>query len=140
MDDATVRTGLLVFGGLIVANKLSDLFGPDEPGGNTTPGKGDTRPATLSIPDATALADRIYTDLRGDQWLPRPWEYDEDAAVALMVPRVTADVRLVMNEYAKKDNIHTEVNLTSDVVNYLDTDYRAAVNSYYAQNGITIRF
>lgn len=124
--------------GVVLIDKVFGLFAPEKPGGDVPPGTGDDRPATINAAEAQALADRLYENLIGDQWIPRPWEYDGDAAATLMQCKVTRDVRLVMNAYATIGFIGR--NLTNDVVSFLDSDYRAEVNANYTTKGIQIQF
>jgi hypothetical protein len=79
----------MIGGGLYVAHEVLGLFTHEDPGGSVTPGGGDTRPATMDAVTARVLADRIAVAFYGDGLVVRPWEYDEDAAAALMVPLVT---------------------------------------------------
>lgn len=138
-QDNTFRY-LLLGAGLLAFTEVSSWFADEKPGGNVPPGEGDTRPATFTLEKARQVARIVYEAIRGSQWLPRPWEYDQEAANALMQAKVTADVLLLMNAYAEHDAIHTEVDLTADLARWLDTEYRAQVNANYASKGIDIRF
>lgn len=132
---------LAVIGGaLLLADKVLGFFEDEQPGGDVTPGTGDNRPATLNESEALALADRIYTDFWPGGLIALPFEYDEDIGAALMVCRVTNDVRLLMNAYGERGEILNPQNLTETIARFLDNDIRRAVNNDYAAKGITIRF
>jgi len=138
-NDTLVRGGLLL-GGLLLVNKVFGWFAPDNPGGTVTPGLGDTRPATLDAVSANTLADRIEVAVWGTGAVEAWTEDEEEVASCLMVCRVTNDVRLLMNAYGSRGTHFNKLNLTETVVEYLDNDYRAAVNADYQAKGITINF
>jgi hypothetical protein len=140
-DSSTNVVRWLVIGGaLLVADKVLGFFAPDNPGGDVTPGTGDDRPATFTPSDAGVLADRIFNDVWGGGLVATPWEKDEDFAATLMVPKVTNDVRMLMNAYGSRGDLFSPQTLAETVADYLDADLRQAVADDYAAKGITIRF
>lgn len=138
-NDKLVTYGI-IGAALVVAYKFTDLFSDPDPGGDVTPGTGDTRPATFDRATAGALADVIDVAFNGNGPILSPWENDEAAAGALMLCQVTNDVRLLMNAYGTRGQILSPLTLAQAVSSLLDNDYRAAVNADYLAKGITITF
>ena len=125
---------------VLLADKVLGFFTPDNPGGNVTPGTGDDRPATMNEAEARALADRIEADVWGTGVVEAWFEDDEDFAATLTECKVTNDVRLLMNVYGNRGTHFVRPNLTETVVEYLDAEFRDAVNENYRRKGINIRF
>lgn len=133
-------TGALLIGGLLIADKVVGWFAPENPGGDVPPAPEDPTAATMTQTEADTVADQIEAAVWGTGVVESWTEDDEAFAACLMVPRNTADVRLLMNAYGSRGTHFDKKNLTETVVEYLDDDYRQAVRDDYAAKGITIRF
>jgi hypothetical protein len=129
-----IGLALLAF---VVVEKVFGLFADEQPGGDVDPAPDDTRPATLTASQALALADRIEVAVYGTGVVVTPYEDDADFCAALLVPRVSADVRLLMNAYGERGTLLNELTLSETVAAYLDPDILAEVRAQYAARGIT---
>ena len=134
--------GLLI-GGYMLYQKF---FGarPD-PGGNVTPGTGDTRPATLDDATAQTAADAIDVAIWGSGIIEQPWEDEGAVITAMKLAQVTNDVRLIENKYGYRGTdtaqlTHTAPDLAGTIEKYLSDSDKAAINSDYQAKGITIQF
>lgn len=134
--------GQVAIAGAIVIGigTLVGAYKKDKPGGDVEPGASDDRPATIDEVDAEVIAEALRFAFWGTGIFQRPWEYDVEAGLDLMLAQVTDDVQLIMNAFGTHGPPLAQLTLAETVAKFLDADVKAEVNADYEAKGITIRW
>lgn len=141
----TIRTVAVVGVVAFLASKTFRLFGAD--GGTRPPVLPSdlpipeiTVPPTLTLEQARVIADSVYFAIYGDG--DALFE-DEDLIIASMLQaRNDADVVLIGQEYGVRSGSiwgADAMNIFQAIQLYLSVEDRAAINSAWASEGITLR-
>lgn len=103
-----------------------------------------TAPPTMTRENARIQADRIYAAIYGDGsvWSGRVTEDEEAVIAAMLVPRNTADVLLIVDEYGERGAWYWSgvMNLPATLRTYLSDADIHGINMDYAARQIAIRF
>jgi len=131
-----VKTGAIVYGVVKVVGFLT----PAKPGGDVPPATGDTRPATLSPPDADLIAEALAIAFYGDTMIESIGEDEEEVIRCMKNAQVTNDVFVLANAFGYRGPWLSQRNLFQAIQAYLEPEDKAAINTDYAAKRITIRF